>query len=186
MKNTITFVILFFLIKTPQAQFLKFPNISGTIDNIKTVKPHSLKYFPQLKALHNFEERNVLRPIHRNVVTKGTFLIQNLNGKQFYIPLEGLFSTNKSKSNKRPQVISDSLPQAKLLYNTDKGKVYALPQDNMPCLVSDEMYSFNSPKNYKQSYPKSSIPNPYSKYDLITGQLHGKVSGIKISPIPNK
>ncbi len=186
MKNTITFVILFFLIKTPQAQFLEFPNKRGMIDNINTVKPHSLKYFPQLKALHSSEERNVFGSIHSNVITKGTFLILTLNGKQFYIPLKGLLSTNKNKPNKRTQAISDSLPQAKFLYNTDKGKVYALPFDNMACLVPDEMYSFNSPKNYKQSYPKSSIPNPYSKYDLITDQLHGKVSGIKISPIPNK
>jgi hypothetical protein len=52
--------------------------------------------------------------------------------------------------------------------------------------VPDEMYSFNYPKNYKQYYPKGSIPNPYSRYDLIPGQLHGKVSGIKISPISNK
>ncbi len=96
-----------------------------------------------------------------------------------------IFLQTVYKSNKRLQIISDSLPQAKLLYNTDKGKVYALPQDNMPCLVPDEMYSFNYPKNYKQSYPKASIPNPYSMYDLIPGRLHGKISGIKISPIPN-
>jgi hypothetical protein len=185
MKNTLTFVFLFFLIKTPQAQFLEFPNKKSMIDNIKTVKTHSLKYLPQLKALHSFEERKFLGPIQNNVITKGIFLIQNLNGKQFYIPLDGLFSTNKNRSNKRTQVISDSLPQARLLYNTDKGKVYALPFDNMPCLVPDEMYSFNYPKNYKQYYPKGSIPNPYSRYDLIPGRLHGKVSGIKISPIPN-
>jgi hypothetical protein len=168
------------------AQSNEIPSKNGMIDNIKTVKPYSLKYFPQLNALHSFKESKVFGPIHRNVITKGTFLIQNLNGKQFYIPLDGLLSSNKNKSKKRTQVISDSMPQAKLLYNTDKGKVYALPFDNMTCLVPDEMYSFNYPKNYKQYYPKGYIPNPYSRYDLIPGQLNGKVSGIKISPIPKK
>ncbi len=112
------------------------------------------------------------------------FLIKTTQAQFF--PLDGVLSSNKNKSIKRTQVISDSLPQAKFLYNTNQGKVYALPQDNMPCVVPDEMYSFNFPENYKQYYPKGYIPNSYNRYDLIPGQLHGKVSVIKISPIPDK
>ncbi len=100
--------------------------------------------------------------------------------------LKEILHLKKKSLDRNPGIISDTLPQAKLLYNTDKGKVYALPFDNMPWLVTDEMYSFNYPENYKQYYPKGSIPNPYSGYDLIPGQLHGKASVIKISPIPNK
>ena len=32
-------------------------------------------------------------------------------------------------------IVINYAPKAKLLYETEKGFVYALPQDNMPCLV---------------------------------------------------
>ena len=35
----------------------------------------------------------------------------------------------------KPKLLEVNFAQAKFLFKTDKGKVYALPQDNMPCLV---------------------------------------------------
>jgi len=58
--------------------------------------------------------------------------------------------------------ISD-MPKAKFLYETNKGKVYALPLDNMPCLVTT--IQSNMPV-YKNS-PKGYIPNALREREII-------------------
>lgn len=63
---------------------------------------------------------------------RATSLLQNLNGNFVSLPIEGIFVTTPKIQTFLPDTIK---PLAKLLYNTDKGKVYALPIDNMPCLV---------------------------------------------------
>jgi hypothetical protein len=55
------------------------------------------------------------------------------------------------------------MPNARFLYETNKGKVYALPLDNMPCLVTT-IHS-NMPV-YKNS-PKGYIPNALRKNEII-------------------
>lgn len=48
---------------------------------------------------------------------------------------------NKAEKIKQPILIPDKIllfaPKAKLLATTSKGKIYALPLDNMPCFVPD-------------------------------------------------
>ena len=58
--------------------------------------------------------------------------------------------------------ISD-MPKAKFLYETNKGKVYALPLDNMPCRVPS--IQSNMPV-YKNS-PKTYIPNALQEREII-------------------
>ena len=63
-----------------------------------------------------------------------------------------------------PKILAiTDMPKAKFLYETNKGKVYALPLDNMPCLVttihSNMPVSKNSPKGY--------IPNALQKREII-------------------
>ena len=55
------------------------------------------------------------------------------------------------------------MPKAKFLYETNKGKVYALPLDNMPCLVTT--IQSNMPV-YKSS-PKGYIPNALREREII-------------------
>ena len=55
------------------------------------------------------------------------------------------------------------MPKAKFLYETNKGKVYALPLDNMPCLVTT--IQSNMPV-YKNS-PKGYIPNALREREII-------------------
>ncbi|HEV8079802.1 MAG TPA: hypothetical protein VGP43_03750 [Chitinophagaceae bacterium] len=102
-------------------------------------------------------------------------------------PVDELPSRIKKNSIKNGLInMSDTFPKARLLYNTDRGKIYSLPLDNMRCLVPDEMYTINENKHYRQYYPPSSIPNPFRKYDIVSGEQHGKISGIHIIPSPNK
>ena len=55
------------------------------------------------------------------------------------------------------------MSKAKFLYETNKGKVYALPLDNMPCLVTT--IQSNMPV-YKNS-PKGYIPNALREREII-------------------
>ncbi len=185
MKHIILLVVLYVSTHTTYAQIIEIPNSRGMIDNIKTVKPTPLNFLPKTNALFSFDKGKSYE-MQTDVLIKGTFLIQNLNGKRYLIPLDGLLSPVKRKPVKRNDIISDTSPQAKLLYNTDKGKVYSLPLDNMRCLVPDEMYTLNESKHYRQHYPPSSIPNPYNKYDIIPDEQHGKISGVKVIPNPSK
>ena len=80
-----------------------------------------------------------------------------------------------------PHSLKGNFLPPKLLLNFDKGKVYALPLDNMPCFVPNDIY-INEHKYYKQYSPYNTIPNPYLKRDIIPGQSNGKISDIKIYP----
>lgn len=75
------------------------------------------------------------------------------------------------------------VPEAKLLYNTDKGKVYALPQDNMKCLAPDMAFIQKEEKNYKQFFPPNTIPNAYPKLQIIPIKIDlNKISIFKNTP----
>lgn len=74
----------------------------------------------------------------------------------------------------------DLTSKAKLLYETDKGLVYALPQDNMLCLVP----RINSNMPVASSEGRGYMPNPLLK----KGQSPVQIIPLKNSPltIPKK
>ncbi len=51
------------------------------------------------------------------------------------------------------------LPQATLLSVNEKGEIYALPQDNMPCLVPHQSLSYKVPNGSRFSLPNNNMPN---------------------------
>lgn len=65
----------------------------------------------------------------------------------------------------KPQSFQGNFPQAKFLFNTDKGIVYALPLDKMPCLVpniiSNMPIAILDLKEYKK------IPNSIPEQKVI-------------------
>ncbi len=71
----------------------------------------------------------------------------------------------------KPKTLKMNLPQARFLFNTDKGKVYALPQDNIPCLVPNINSNMPIAKLPMNRYEQ--IPNAMPKQQLIpeTGTL---------------
>lgn len=165
MKHIIILVVLYIFTNTTHAQNIETPNSRGVIDNIKSVKPAQLNLLPKTNLLFTFNKGNTYE-IQNNVVTKGTYLIQTLNGKQYLIPLDGLQSPRKKKAVKQGElIIKDTLPQAKLLNNNDKGKIYALPLDNMRCLVgtinSNMPIATLGPGDYKN------IPNAIPEQKII-------------------
>ena len=62
-----------------------------------------------------------------------------------------------------------SYPKANLIGETFLGKVYALPVDNMPCVVTD-LSKINSMPNATSNYQNSLMPNPFKKEDIIPAQ----------------
>ena len=106
-----------------------------------------------------------------------TFSMQNINGKIFLLRFDGLFNNPGIHSMKRISVSPYTIPQqAKSLYNTDKGTVFALPLDNMPCLVPDKIYAVNEQDHYKQYYPQNSMPNPFPVIEIIPAQQNQMLS----------
>ncbi|MDQ6755956.1 MAG: hypothetical protein M3004_03390 [Bacteroidota bacterium] len=195
MKYLIITIIFWFINERTYAQILESRSNSEMIDNIKSVKPKQLAGFNlPAKFLKGTESRNVhdttknkyLLPtkkygtfIYDGKPLKATTLLLNFNGNISSSPIEGIWGTTPVK--KRTVIIDTIKPIAKLLYNTDKGKVYALPLDNMRCLVPDEMYSMSLNKvreHYKQYYPNTTIPNALPKYEIIPG----KIFEIRITP----
>ena len=65
-------------------------------------------------------------------------------------------------------------PKAKFLYETDKGSVYALPLDNMPCLRPGIHSDMPVARLSQESY----IPNALN----VQPGIHGKVNILKIIP----
>ena len=195
MKYFIIVSILWISNERIHAQTLEPPGSPDMIDNLKTVKPKPLVGFTlPPKFLTNNEERKEYDTIGNKYVDpkkkygtfffegkpqKATKLFLNLYGKISSSPIDGIFGFPPRTRT----VVIDSMPNqtAKFLYNTDKGKVYALPLDNMPCLVPNEMYTINDHTYYKQDLPYNTIPNPYPKHDIIPGPLNGKISDINIS-----
>ena len=94
---------------------------------------------------------------------KATTLLLNLNGKISSSPIDGIFGF----APRTRTVVIDSLPDqtAKFLYNTGKGKVYALPLDKMPCLVPDINSNMPIAKLKMNEYKK--MPNALPLQKLI-------------------
>ncbi len=64
-----------------------------------------------------------------------------------------------------PYSFPKNFADAKYLFSTDKGKVYALPLDNMPCLVP---YQFGNMPNATADIENIiKIPNAYPQKKLI-------------------
>jgi hypothetical protein len=57
------------------------------------------------------------------------------------------------------------LSRAKLSHTTDKGKVYIMPIDNMPCLVPDVKRS--APMPTIRPVPDKRMPNPFRTSPVI-------------------
>ena len=73
-------------------------------------------------------------------------------------------------------IMINQIPKSKLLYETEKGLVYALPQDNMKCLVPKIQSNMPIASTEIPGY----IPNPLLK----KGQSPIKVIPLNISPLP--
>ncbi len=80
--------------------------------------------------------------------------------------LKKILELNKLKILKVPanppnidEVYTFNNKKAKFLYETESGKVNALPLDNMPCLVPN----INSNMPGLKSKPENDIPNPFHK-----------------------
>ena len=73
------------------------------------------------------------------------------------------------------EIVINSAPKAKFLYETEIGFVYALPQDNMPCLV---------PK-IKSNMPtaRSEVPGYIPNSLLKKGQSPTEIIPLNISPL---
>lgn len=91
------------------------------------------------------------------------FLIKTVHAQIIETPNNGGMIDNIKTV--KPQSLQGSFPQAKLLYNTDKGKVFALPLDKMPCLVpniiSNMPIAILDLKEYKK------IPNSIPEQKVI-------------------
>lgn len=68
-----------------------------------------------------------------------------------------LFVSDSSK----PIIQQQLLFQNRIIGKTEKGTVYALPQDNMPVLVPDSSIVSNMPNKLKTETPGLQMPNPY-------------------------
>ncbi|NCU03890.1 MAG: hypothetical protein GXC73_07875 [Chitinophagaceae bacterium] len=89
--------------------------------------------------------------------------------KKFLFSLIVFYSAQSAfAQTEKPIVLDSSAPrlQQQLLFpnriinKTDKGTVYALPQDNMPVLVPDSTAS-KMPVALKSNQSHSMMPNPY-------------------------
>ncbi|MEO6818362.1 MAG: hypothetical protein ABI204_01445 [Ginsengibacter sp.] len=87
---------------------------------------------------------------------------------------KGPLSNNPLDSSSQYNDATAFQPNAKFLYKTDKGSVYALPLDNMPCLRPD----FKSNMPIFMDKPNGYIPNP-----LWQSKLNGKMNNVKVIPL---
>lgn len=76
-------------------------------------------------------------------------------------------ATSQTAIIKTPSI---KLPQATLLSVNEKGKIYALPQDNMPCLVPDKTKTAVIPNAAPFVIPGNKIPNAAQVYPVIPKQ----------------
>jgi len=63
-----------------------------------------------------------------------------------------------------------SYPKATLIGYYATGKIYSLPQDNMPCLVPDISVLRPIPNRGFEGLKNSLMLNPYKKEDIIPAQ----------------
>jgi hypothetical protein len=61
----------------------------------------------------------------------------------------------------KPIIQQQLLFQNRIIGKTEKGTVYALPQDNMPVLVPDSSFAQNIPNALKTEIPGLQMPNPF-------------------------
>ena len=87
-------------------------------------------------------------------------------GPLLKIPLDSTFQLNDGTAFQ---------PKAKFLYETDKGSVYALPLDNMPCLKP----TFNADMPVAKLSPNGYIPNAIN----VQRKMNGKNNKIQVSPL---
>src|SRR6187431_906101 len=68
----------------------------------------------------------------------------------------------------KPKTLKGNFPQAQLLFSTDKGKVYALPQDKMPCLAPQIISNMPIAGLGLNEFKK--IPNALPEQKIIPGK----------------
>lgn len=158
MKYSIIFIFISVSVITAKAQSLLLKKDLGkfyTFDAGKYFDKKEYKIFAPKKKYGTFYFEG--RPL------KATRLFLNLNGNITSSQIDGIFGFPAKKRS----VVIDSLPNqtAKFLYNTDKGKVYPLPLDNMPCLVPQINSNMPVAKLYMKEYKK--IPNALQEQKLI-------------------
>jgi hypothetical protein len=61
----------------------------------------------------------------------------------------------------KPIIQQQLLFQNRIIAKTDKGTVYALPQDNMPVVVPDSSVRSNMPNSLKTETLDLQMPNPF-------------------------
>ncbi len=90
-----------------------------------------------------------------------------------------LFVSDSSKPNFQQQLLFPN----RLIGKTDKGTVYALPQDNMPVLVPDSSIVSNMPVRGRTIPLGTVMPNPlYPKKNYETGSTQKVDSLIRTTP----
>lgn len=91
------------------------------------------------------------------------FSVKIINAQLLKIPgLKGRIDTAKIIKLKP---VGKNLATAKFLYNTDKGGIYTLPIDNMPCLVSSKSDNMPVARMDMTAYKK--MPNALLENKII-------------------
>jgi hypothetical protein len=85
----------------------------------------------------------------------------------------------------KPIIQQQLLFQNRIIAKTDKGTVYALPQDNMPVLVPDSSVTSNMPNSLKATTPGLQMPNPYYPGKPEVKKLPPTNKGYQYKPIPD-
>ena len=106
-----------------------------------------------------------------------------------------LFCGSQSLLAQSPKVfVSDSskpvlqqqlLFQNRIIAKTDKGTVYALPQDNMPVLVPDSSVTSNMPIALKSDQSRTAMPNPFYPVKPQMKKLTPSNKGYQYKPLPD-
>ena len=99
-----------------------------------------------------------------------TFTVSN--AQVFVFPKE---PGNEKIQVVKPKTLKENFPQAKLLHSNGKGKVYALPQDNMPCLVPH--INSNMPVAGLGINKTQKIPNALPEQKIIPEKVPMDVPG---------
>lgn len=158
MKHISIFSILVIGITNSQSQSLL---LKKNPENIYKYDPG--KYFDKKEYMLLVSPKNFGTFIYTESPLKATYFLLNLDGKFSSSPIQGVFVA----SSKNRTISIDSLPQqqAKFLYNTEKGKAYALPLDNMPCLVPHT--NSNMPVAKIDIEELKKMPNAFQKQNII-------------------
>ena len=102
--------------------------------------------------------------------------------KAIYLVASFIFISTLASAQSNVSVLQLSKsPKAKLIGHSNFGKVYALPQDNMPCLVPPTATTAVMPVA-KTPLVNAGMPNAVPKQDLIATTNHF----IKLNKAPKK